>query len=299
MKEILDLSSGSAATIFSFIKIPRENPRDELGIVELENSISQAIWKMFDGIRGEISGRLGVDEADLLLADARVIGIKIDGHQIINPSGFTGHELEILLAVTIVRRDRFVEGKALFEGGSVRAYLIAKERGFGDALYVEVGDVSTTIFSIAPTGVSYARDFEWGVKNIVESIAKELGVMATTASGIYDRHAGSRVSEHVMKRLDKIFYNAFADFVSGVTLHIVGLAQNGKSKLPPIYLNTFFPIPEGLHRKRFTFGNKQVRFLSPTVETDVAQFADDEVHNIYDELNQLARRRIKWLMPTG
>ena len=115
MREILDLDSRSAATIFSFIKIPRDNPREELGMVELENCLSQAIWKMFDGIRERISERLNVDGADLLLTDARVIGIKVDGHQIINPSGFTGKELEILLSVTMVRRDKFVEDKELFE----------------------------------------------------------------------------------------------------------------------------------------------------------------------------------------
>jgi len=299
MKEIVDLDSGSAATIFSFITIQRDNPREELGSIELENSISQAIWKMFDGIRGEISKRLGVEEADLLLADARVIGIKIDGHQIINPSGFKGNELEILLAVTMVRRDKFVENSELFEGGSVRAYLIAKENGFEDAVYVEVGNDSTTIFSISTSGISYVKDFGWGNKNVVTSISEELGVMPTTATGIYNKHAGGAVSEHVNKKLDKIFYDSLADFVSGVADSIKDVGQGKNSKLPPVYLNTFFPVPDGLYRKRFAFGNKRIRFAPPSVDIDIGSFAGDEVHNIYDELNQLARRRIKWLLPTS
>src|SRR3990172_6535352 len=201
MREIVDLDSGSAATIFSFIKIPRDNPREELGMIELENSLSQAIWKMFDGIRVSVSERLGVDEADILLTDARVIGVKIDGNQIINPSGFTGRELEILLALTMVKRDKF-------------------------------------------------------------------------------------------------FYDTLAEFINGVIIGIKS-ARNTKNDLPPIYLHTFFPIPEGLHRKRFSFGNKRMRFLPSAAGSDIEVFASDEVHNRYDELNQLARRRIKWLMPTA
>ncbi|KKW17161.1 MAG: hypothetical protein UY56_C0001G0015 [Parcubacteria group bacterium GW2011_GWA1_50_14] len=298
MREIVDLDSGSAATIFSFIKIPRDNPREELGMIELENSLSQAIWKMFDGIRVSVSERLGVDEADILLTDARVIGVKIDGNQIINPSGFTGRELEILLALTMVKRDKFIEGKELFEGGSVRAYLIAKETGFEDSIYVEVGDNSTTIFEVTPHGVSYVNNFDWGVAKLTDSIREEFGVEQTTAQGMYKRHAGGEVSEHVRKKMDKIFYDTLAEFINGVIIGIKS-ARNTKNDLPPIYLHTFFPIPEGLHRKRFSFGNKRMRFLPSAAGSDIEVFASDEVHNRYDELNQLARRRIKWLMPTA
>ena len=296
MKEIVDLDSGSAATIFSFIKLPRDNPREELGIVELENSLSNAIWKMFDSIREGVAGRLKVDGADLLLTDARVIGMRIDGHQIINPSGFTGKELEILLAITMVKRDSFIEGKELFEGGSVRAYLIAKEAGFEDSIYIEVGENSTTMFEITSSGISYIGEFEWGGEKLAMAIQEELGVLPTTASGIYERHAYGKVSDHVKKKMDKIFYDALADFVNGVTLGIRNVkSDKGSSQ---VYLHTFFPIPEDLRKKRFSLGERRVRFLAPTGNSDISEFVADDVHSRYEELNQLARRRIKWLMPT-
>ena len=297
MKEIVDLDSGSAATIFSFIKIPRDNPSEELGMVELENALSNAIWKMFDGVREEVAVRLGVDGADLLLTDARVVGIKIDGNQIINPSGFTGRELEILLALTMVRRDRFVEGKDIFEGGSVRAYLIAKETGFENSVYIEVGDDATTLFEIAPSGVSYVGDFDWGGEKLTNAIQDELGVLPTTAHGIYIKHASGGVSLHVKKRMDKIFYDALGEFVNGVIL----ASRNAKSSNgspSTVYLHTFFPVPDDFRKKRFTIGEKRVRFLTPAGSSDINVFAADEIHRRYDELNQLAKRRIKWLMPT-
>jgi len=295
MREILDLDSGSAATIFSFIKIQRENPNEELGMVELENSLSQAIWRMFDNLRDEISNKLGVDGADLLLTDARVIGVKIDGNQIINPNGFTGKEIEILLALTMVRRDKFVEGRDLFEGGSVRAYLTAKKEGVGEALYVEVDEDKTSVFHIRDSGISHLDGFDWGVSRVLDSIKEELGVMPVAARGIYSRHAGGVVSEHVSKNLDRIFYNAFSEFVDGLK----GIVKDSVgSNLPSIYLHTFFSVPEGLHRKRFAFGGKRLSLKPSVVDSDISIFAGDDAHTRYEELNQLAKRRIKWLMPT-
>lgn len=299
MKEILDLDSGSAATIFSFVEIIRDDSQEELGMIDLENYISQAIWKLFDGLRAETAERLGVQEADMVLTDARVMGIKIDGHQVVNPQGFTGKTIEILLGITMVRRDKFAENSYLFEGGAVRAYLLAKKLDFADTIYVEVHDDTTTMFSITPRGITYMSAFDWGGRDLINSIKNELDVQSFTAGGIYNRHANGNVSDHVSRRLDKIFYDALGEFVNGVTASIKSFLGTRNSNVPPVYLRTFFPIPESLHRKRFPFGDKRIRFMPSIGETDLQVFVDDEVHDTYMELNNLAKRRIKWLMPTG
>lgn len=298
MKEIVDLDSESAATIFSFINIERDSPKEELGMIELENSLSQAIWKMFDSIREDVAVRLNVEGADLLLADARVIGVRIDGHQIINPSGFTGKDLELLLALTMVRRDKFVENKEIFEGGSVRAFLAAKDRGFDNAIYVETREDATYIFEITPKGVSYVSGFDWGRANLTDSFQKELGILPSTAGGIYLKHATGDVSSHVEKRLDKVFYEAVSDFINGVASVLKERTDQSTSKSPAVYMRTFFPIPTEFYNKRFSFGSRRVKFVPVDGEKDVRHFVEDNVHTVYDDLNQLARRRIKWLMPT-
>lgn len=299
MKEILDLDSGSAVTIFSFVEIPRKDPQEELGMVDLENYISQAIWKLFDSLRMDTAERLGVQEADMILTDARVMGIKIDGHQVVNPQGFTGKTIEILLGITMVRRDKFVENTHLLEGGAVRAYLLAKELDFADTIYVEVHDETTTMFSISPRGIAYINDFGWGGRDLVRSMKEEFDVQQFTADGIYNRHANGNVSDHVSRRLDRIFYNTLGEFVDSVTMSMKSFLGARSSNVPPVYLRTFFPVPEGLYRKRFQFGDKRIRFMPPVGESNLQAFVDDEVHDIYMELNNLAKRRMKWLMPTG
>ena len=281
MKDILDLDSDSAVTIFSFIEIARDDPKEELGLIDLQNYISQAIWKIFDGLRAETAERLGVQEADMMLTDARVMGIKIDGHQVVNPQGFTGETIEILLGITMIRRDKFVENTYLFEGGAVRAYLLAKKLNFADTIYVEVNDDKTTIFFITPSGITYMNGFDWGGNNIVRSIKSEFDVQQFTADGIYNKHAEGNVSDHVSRRLDRIFYNELGEFVDGVIESVKSFSGGRGSDVPPVYLRTFFPIPESLHRKRFAYGDKRIRFMPSVGESDLQAFMDDEVHDTY------------------
>ena len=297
MKEILDLGSDSAVTLFSFVEITRDNPTEEFGIVDLENYISQAIWRLFDKSREEAAERLGVEEADLILADARVMGIKIDGHQVINPQGFTGKKLEILLALTMVRREKFVEDAHLFEGGSIRAYLLAKEAGFEEAFYVEIEEDKTNVFAITPEGISHTGSLDWGSRNLVGSIEEKFELSPFSAEGIYGKYATGMVSDNVAKNLDKIFYDTLGEFVDGVTMIIRDSRGSKRAKAPKVYLRSFLPIPEGIHRKRYTFGSGRMRFQKPVGGEKIEEFIEDDVHNIYNELNQLARRRIKWLMP--
>lgn len=299
MKEIIDLDSDSAVTIFSFVEIPRSNPDEELGMVDLENYISHAIWKLFDGLKVGAAERLEVNEVDIILTDARVMGIKIDGHQVFNPQGFTGKKIEILLAITMVRRDKFVEDAHLFEGGSVRAYMLAKEMGFYDAVYVESNDNKTVMFSINSKGVNFMNDFDWGGDNVIESLKSAFEISLYAAEGMHKRHVKGMVSQNVARNLDKVFYDGLDEFVDGVTINMKDSLSRKRKELPPVYLHTFFPVPEGIHRKRFAFGDKKLRFLHSTGSQDLQEFVDDDVHDIYSELNDLARRRIKWLMPTG
>jgi hypothetical protein len=299
VKQVIDLDSKSAVTIFSSVKIPRDNPKEELGIVDLENYISQAIWKLFDVSRGKASERLKVNEVDLLLTDARVMQIKIDGHQIINPHGFTGKELEVMLGITMVKRNSFYDDLQPLEGGAVRSYLLTKKLGIKEAIYIELGNKWTTLFAIKPSETAYLSEFEWGYDNIIFAIQEHLDISDYAARNIYPRFAKKLVSPHVGNRFEKIFDKVFMEFVSGLTLKIKNIQAQGPYKLPPIYIKSFFPIPDSVHHKKLSICGKQIRLLPCSEDVDIRLFVEDEIHELYKELNELAQRRIKWLMPTG
>ncbi len=301
MPRILDLDSKSAVTIFTLVTIQHDNPRQEIGLTDLENYISQAIWKTFDGCRNEAAERLQVNEVDLLLTDARVMEVRIDGHPVINPHGFTGKKLDVLLALTIVKRDKFTEdADIILEGGSVRAHLLAKSQSLKDAIYIEVKDNTTTIFHITPERIAYLSEFNWGEKELTELLKEELGLADDhSAKELHLRHVEGNLSEKAAKEVDKIFYNAFGTFINGGVMTIKNFLKPRVGSLPPIYLKSFFPLPESVYRKRFSFDGKKIRFLNVTDALALQDFVDDSIHSTYGELSQLAKRRIKWLMPTG
>ena len=301
MARILDLDSKSAVTIFTLVTIPHDNPRQEIGLVDLENYISQAIWKTFDGCRNEAAARLEVDEADLLLTEARVMEIKIDGHPVINPHGFTGSKLDVTLVITMVKREKFIEeADIILEGGSVRAHLLAKNQGLKDAIYIEVKGNTTTFFRITPERIAYLSEFNWGEKEITELLRGELGLMDDhSARELHLRYVEGNLGEKAAKKIDKIFYSAFNTFINGGVMTLKNFLKPRVDSLPAIYLKSFFPLPESVYRKRFSFNGKKIRFLNVTDALALQDFVDDNIHNTYEELNQLAKRRIKWLMPTG
>ncbi len=309
-KTLIPLDSKSAVTVFKSICILRTNPREELTSVDLENILAQALWKSFDRLRGGAAERLQTDEVDLLLTDARVIGIKIDGHRVHNPEGFTGREIELTLCLTIVRRDKLpAEGGEIFEEGSVRAYLTAIETNKDGMIYVDSGSDLTTVFLVAPELTSYLGEFGWGQNDLVRAFTSGLDTAAETGKALYLQYAGGGASPRVTKRLDEIFYNSFGTFVNGITMAIRNsfeprLTGSGsgrgrsalvKEQLPAVYLRSFI-LPESVWSKNFFLGDRKTRFM-PAPEVDLVGFIDDNQNSVYGELNRLARRRIKWLMP--
>ncbi len=300
MNRIIDLDSKSAVTIFSLVTIPHDNPRQELGLADLENYISQAIWKTFDYCRKEAATRLEVNEVDLLLTDARVIEIRIDGHPVINPHGFTGSKLDVVLAITMVKRDKFIEdADIILEGGSVRAHLLAKDENLSEAIYIEVKDNVTTVFHITPVKTAYLSEFDWGEKELTRLLKEELGLAADqTAKEIYLRYVQGELSPKAAKKINKVFHDAFNTFVNGGVMTFKNFIKSRSDKLPPIYLKSFFPLPESVYRKRYDFNGKKTRFLNTGNSLNLQDFVGDSVHGVYEELNELAKRRIKWLMPT-
>src|SRR3989344_4961945 len=133
--KITDFSPGKAVTIFSTVKITREHPTQALTPVDLENHISQAVWKFYNDCRSEAADKLGKSEMDLVMTDARVVGVKIDGHQVINPSGFTGRELEIKLCISMAGEKN--NESVGVEGGSIRAHILSHSEDIDHGYYID------------------------------------------------------------------------------------------------------------------------------------------------------------------
>ena len=69
-------------------------------------------------------------------------------------------------------------------------------------------------------------------------------------------------------------------------------------EVPPVYIKTNFNLPEQVFRRRYSLGKKKVALKKASQNLDIEEFLEDGVHGIYEELNELAKRRIKWATPS-
>lgn len=303
MTKVIGLDSNSAVTVFSSVVVPHES-RGEISEADLENYLSKAVWKSFDVLRSEAASRLEVSEVDLVLAGARVVGMKVDGHEVLNPHGFVGRSLQISLCVTMVKRGvlelnkgKKGEGLEVFEGGSATAYLLSRSFDVDYLLYVEVKDNLTRIFLVTPLRTSYLSEFKWGKTDIAEVYAEYFGVPPETAFEIYEKLANGDASLLVLEKLRRLFYSAFKKFIDGLTLETRNFADMCIKKFPPVYLKSIFPLPEEIAKKTFTLGKRRTKIYEIEGKVDMSDLVNNSPYNAYEWLNQLARRRIKWLMP--
>lgn len=304
MTRVFGLDSQLAVTVFSSVVVPHES-RGEISEADLENYLSKAVWKSFDVLRKEAAERLGVSEIDLILAGARVVGMKVDGHEVLNPHGFVGRTLEISLCITMVKRGVLESGKdknneagvEIFEKGSAAAYLLSRLLGLSRLLYIEIEDDKTKLFLVTPIRTSYLNEFDWGKSHIAETYASSFGVPTETAFEIYGSFIKGDVSLTVLEKMRRVFYSAFKKFIDGLTVNVKNFPDLDLKRLPPIYIRSNFPLPEEMSKRAFMLGKKRARFISLDKEMDIGDLVNNSPYNAYEWLNQLARRRIRWLMP--
>lgn len=96
-----------AVTIPAWIKVERSDWRREVDEGELENIISQAVWKFLNFYKPRALRTLNVTDTEILLARIRVLGVRVNNHRVLNPIGFRAKTIEILMEETFVNRDLY------------------------------------------------------------------------------------------------------------------------------------------------------------------------------------------------
>ena len=219
MTKVIGLDSNKAVTVFYSVDLPHQS-HGEINEADLENYLSKAVWKSFDALRGLAAGRLDVGEADLVLAGVRVVGIKVDGHEVINAYGFAGKNVQISLCITMVKRGlieepkvKEKEGVEMLEAGSVAAYLLSRKLNIPNLLYAEPGEEITSFFYVSPEGAAYIREFTWGRQDIIKVFGDSFAVPEEAAWSVYQKFLAGGLSLPVAGKLEKLFAEVFKRFM--------------------------------------------------------------------------------------
>jgi len=317
-KVIAAVDSSLATTIPIPLDLPREHGAEHTEVVlpELENLIAQAMGKIFNQCRSEAAKRLAIHEIDTIMVGAKARGFKMDGHQVVNPVGFTGKKISLLLELTFTGRVLFRDLRQFFnapddfffaESAQARLAALARGRKLPLNLIVDEGARGASLFVLEKTKdghpVLYRERMEWNFNVLFTRIAAELGINDGTAREMYRAYLGKAMSESATRAFKKIIDPAVDQFLKEV----------GKGRLKGfIYVDAEHDLPFPLPHKRgtATFDRfplaeilQQLGFMDregnrgsdAVISRHLLPFIEAYFDKSNSEINQKLRRRLHWL----
>ena len=294
-KRSQETNSQDISTTFYSEAILRPEKHLPITETDLENYVAESAWKAFDKSRAEIAKRLATSELNLTLREVIVVGMKIDGHRVLNPVGFSGKEIEITVLITVSKKSFM--GAVVpnsYEGAVLSSYTLTEESDNGtSAIYVEFSGDKTNIFAKTPKKTSYIGSLEWGEKDLLKTIGDMFLADQDVSREILQRFLTNEVSDIVAEKISKVFYQEFKAFIlslSELALKTTGLK---KSELSGIFMNASF-LPQDVYGRTFLFNSKRVRIKGISETAKAQDFLKDKV-KLYGNLNEAVMRRMKWV----
>lgn len=318
---ILNLDSAFATTIHSSVSLIRNHPREPIDEADLDNLISQAVWKMFDRYRAKVAFKMAASDLDVLLTDIQIKRIKLDGYKVVNPLGFQARSVEIGLSQTFVVRNFINSLKNILpkekvilinEAGASWASTLRQNGDTDNYLFVNLFPHATSMFLAHGTNLLFLDTFDWGEKNLKASIAKNLSVSDEIAKTILNRYVSNDVSETFSNRISKILNEEFQILFKGIESRLK------KTGVRTIYFLPFFVLPtqvfpkglknhfkhsvkisevnSELFRSKFNFDVKLKKSVfGKSVFPILAGLIQFYISPSDDRIRKMATRRIRWL----
>jgi hypothetical protein len=321
---IIGLDAARAVTIPVSAELVRDNAKEEIRGEELANLVSQAVWRSLNRYRGLAAGRLAVADSDIVLANLRVLGVRVDGYRVINPLGFKAKRVEFEIEQVFTTRTLAEEIREALRGRDAHAFILetgaalarllsrSTEDGQfvlacmdenGSALY-RISRRSHYIGSISLPGLEYLGGLPWGNALVREAFASHFNIGSAVARDIVHAFCARDVSAHGERYLHKLFEDALSPLI-----HSTKTKLKGKEM---VYWNSYeYPLPdyaakkEGLLMKgvnclhfvdRLGFKIAVSRGKEATWRSAVPLFLDFYFFEEDYSLNVLANQRARWLI---
>lgn len=246
VRTIALLDHRRAAVLSGSVSLVRSDPKAEIKQAELENLISQGLWKLVAMHRKEAAIKIGNDEARIRLADADVVRVKLNNHRVVNPIGFAARTIEIAYRETFVDQailqtlhTELTEDNLMMivEAPTVLAGLIARLNPVADFLFVDVGARETTVYRVEQMMLSYVDSFAWGTQTLLSSVALHFAVDEAGAVAIIERYGRHEVSALMRRAIEKAVSGELAILSNGLAAH------QPPERSIPVYVHASMPLP--------------------------------------------------------
>ena len=264
-KVILSLDSTLATTTHSSVSLVRQNSREIIDEADLDNLISQSIWRFFDKNRWRVAQKMGIDDVDVILSDVRIRDIRLDGHRVVNPIGFKARAVEIFFSQTLVGKellrgirelDQNLNVVFITEAGTALCHVLSKIVGSNNFYAINLFPNQTSMFVSAGDRLSHHDSFDWGGNALNNLLCRYLKVDQETAVAMINTYVSSSVSQNFLRKFETLLLKELYVFANGIESL---LGDAGAS----IYLNAFLNFPQIVYSSRFQSRfQKSVKLLS-------------------------------------
>ncbi len=320
-KLILSLDSRFATTIFSSVSLVRTNPKDVIDEADLDNLISQAIWRFFDKHRFKIAQKMEVDEVDVLLTDVRIRDIRIDAHRVVNPIGFKAKSVEIFFSQTFVTREFMRELREflprenielMIEAGTALLHALSHARGSSNFYVANLFPGHTAVFAADNQRFGHQDSFDWGGDDLKRYLGRYLHTDPEISEAMIHTYSGDNGSGNFLRKFETMLVQELGVFANGVESMVD--ADAGE-----VYVNPFFEMPPVLFTERFqnrfqksiTLLSLSTQFITEKLGYTLQYKTSAEVKNPLiligavlelallprnDTMSHLANRRVRWLV---
>jgi hypothetical protein len=212
---VVGADSSLAYTAIVPIRILRDNPNTTLYAVELENLFAKEVGRVFSLCRSEASKMLHVDDLDVVLANSRVIDIKLDGHRVLHPVGMKAEKLEAVLELSLTTRELFHDIKSFLKS---RQNLYFTEIGRAELLTISKTEPlplhvlrlrapASLIMRLESEPIGYSlerKEFNFEEDMILSAISAEWGISRSVAKELYEAWLRKDMSASAEEFFDRL-----------------------------------------------------------------------------------------------
>lgn len=309
---VLALNSESATTIESAVCIKRVSLKEPITEEELEQLTFQGLWEFLNNYRLLASKKMGIADLELVLANVEITDVSIGKYRVINPLGLTGGPMIFRIRGTFISRnliDTIAKLRNLayniitLERDAALSTLIARKQDL--AGYCK--DKETNIFLAHEDKVVFENKIQWGISNLIETVALAFSVEQDVANIILKQYLQNNLSKKTFLYLSKKIQEEISRFIKILYAEYKELTNKTSRSTT---LNLYFPFSaQSLHElfsKRKSIQTKsleeRVRELRFSMSGEavpphtIALLIYTKLYPKYEILNNLLKRRAKWLI---
>lgn len=248
---IVGFHAGLFVTRESVVTLRRAEPRTIIDEAELENLISSGLWKVFSRSQADIAQKIATPESSVVMLNAFIEQVRVDGHRVVSPVGFPAHTVE--LTIRYGATSRIVrEFLAPLLSGEQEIYVV--EIGVSELsrlteyekscqMLVRVSETRTYVYASSEDGLGHVDTINWGRFSLIHAVMDTFMIAQEQAVALLSRMERGLTSDLMRKKVEGLLAQEVAVLLKGIEAHTerIGASQ--------VYVSAPFSIPSVLFRQ--------------------------------------------------